>query len=140
MSPQLVRIAFAIVLLGHGLGHALAAFPLFGIRLSGSHSTESWALGRVLADGPVSGLCVAVNLLALLAFVGAGLAVAGWGVPRGAWERMALLGGIVSCLGLVLFWDAFPFLFPNKIGVMVVNVWAISSVLWLRWPAGLFDG
>lgn len=30
MSPQLVRIIVAVVLLGHGLGHALTTLPLFG--------------------------------------------------------------------------------------------------------------
>jgi hypothetical protein len=37
-------------------------------------------------------------------------------------------------------WSAFRFLFPNKIGVIAVNAWALASVLWLRWPGGVFDG
>ena len=61
------------------------------------------------------------------------------GGARDSWGRLAVLGGSVSLLALVLFWNAFPFLFPNKVGVMAIDLWAIGSVLWLRWPAGLFD-
>jgi hypothetical protein len=140
MSPQMIRIIVGVVLLGHGLGHALTALPLFGVRLSGFHSTESWLLGRVLEGGIASGICAVLNPVALLGFVVAGLGLAGWGVPRELWGRLAVLAALVSSLALLLFWNAFPFLFPNKIGVMVVNVWAVGSVLWFRWPLGLFDG
>ena len=124
MSPQVVRTIAALVLLGHGLGHALTIFPL---------------LDGVVGTGAASAICVLLNLVALLLFVGAGLGVAGWGVPRDAWSRLAVLGASVSLLALVLFWNAFPFLFPNKLGVIAVDLWVLASVLWLRWPAGLFD-
>lgn len=139
MSPQVFRVLAALLLLAHGLGHALTALPLFGIRLSASHASTSWLLDGVAGPRAISTVCVGLNLLALLLFVGAGLGVAGWGVPRESWGRLAVLGGSVSLLALVLFWNAFPFLFPNKVGVMAIDLWAIGSVLWLRWPAGLFD-
>jgi len=80
MSPQVLRILFGILLLGHGLGHALTAFPQPGFRSGDIHPTGSRLLGSV------------------------------------------------------------SFLFPDKIGVIGVNAWAIASVLRLRWSGGSFDG
>ena len=138
MSPHLVRIIVGILFLGHGLGHAMPALPLLGFRLSASHSSKSWLLNGFAGAGAASAICVAMNLLALLAFMGAGLSVAEWGVPREAWGRLATAGAFVSLLALVLFWDAYPFLFPNKVGVILVDLFAIVTVLFARWPAALF--
>jgi hypothetical protein len=63
MSPHLVRIIVAILFLGHGLGHAMPALPLLGVRLSASHSSESWLLNGVMGAGAFSAICVAMDLL-----------------------------------------------------------------------------
>ena len=140
MSPHLLRMVVAIILMAHGLGHALTLFPLFGVRLSDSHSSASSLLGEGVPPTVASGLCVILNGGTLLLFLLAGLALAGWGVPRELWERLALLAAGISLLGLVLFWNAYPFLFPNKVGLILVDLWAVASVLWLRWPEGVFNG
>jgi len=139
MSPPVVRTIAALVLLGHGLGHVLATLPLLGVHLSASHSSRSLLLNGVVGAGVASTACVVLNLGALVLFVAAGLGVAAWGVPREAWGWLAVVAASTSLLGLVLFWNAFPFLFPNKIGVLVLDLWTLAGVLWLRWPAGLFD-
>lgn len=140
MSPQLLRGVVGVILLAHGLGHALTLFPLFGIRLSDSHSSLSPLLDTSLGTGLSSGLCVLLNGAALIGFCLAGMALAGWGVPRELWERLALVAAGISLLGLILFWNSYPFLFPNKVGVLAVDLWALVSILWFRWPGGLFDG
>jgi len=66
MSPQALRTLVALLLLAHGLGHALTALPLFGVRLRASHSAESWLLSGVVAVGVQSSICVTLNLVALL--------------------------------------------------------------------------
>jgi len=139
MSPPVVRTIAAFLLLGHGLGHVLTTLPLLGVRLSASHSSRSPLLEGLVGTGAASTVCVALNLGALVLFVGAGLGVAGWGVPREAWGRLAVLAASTSLLGLALFWNAFPFLFPNKIGVLALDLWTLAGILWLRWPTALFD-
>jgi hypothetical protein len=140
VSVQTLRAIVSVVLVAHGLGHALTALPLFGVKLSGTQSADSWLLARLLGPGPARGSCLVLHSLALLGFVGAGLALSEWGLPWGSWERWALWASGLSLLGLGLFWNAFPFLVPNKVGVLAVDLLTLSSILMLRWPAGLFQG
>jgi hypothetical protein len=83
---------------------------------------------------------VIVHVLALFVFGVAGSALAGWGFQWVDWETVTVLGAILSLSALLLFWHAFPFFFPNKIGVIVVNLVALLAILVLRWPPGLFGG
>lgn len=138
MSVSTVRIIVSLVLMAHGLGHALTALPVYGLRLSETHSADSWLLSKVLRKGLSSGFCVIVNLLAMVTFVAAGLALADWGLARDSWEGLAVTGSVFSLLGLALFWNGFPFLVPNKVGALFVDILALVAILWLRWPPGLF--
>ena len=140
MSVQALRAIGSLVLIAHGLGHAMTALPIFGIKLSGTHSAESWLLAKFLGPGPAKGLCVVLHLLVLLGFVGAGMALSDWGLPWRSWERWALWASGLSLQGIGLFWNAFPFLVPNKVGVLTVDVFIFLSILVLRWPVGLFQG
>lgn len=138
MSVPTIRIIVSLVLIAHGLGHALTALPVYGWRLSEAHSADSWLLSKVLRKGLASGFCVIVNLLAMVCFVAAGLALAEWGVAKDSWEGLAVAGSTFSLLGLALFWDGFPFLVPNKVGALFVDILALVMILWLRWPQGLW--
>ena len=140
MSVATVKVIVALVLVGHGLGHALGTLPVFGMKLSREHSADSWLISKFLGEGPARGLCVIIHTLALLVFGVAGSSLAGWGFMWLDWEAVALFGATVSLAALLLFWDAFPFFFPNKIGVIVVNLLALLGILVLRWPPGLFGG
>lgn len=138
MSPSLVRSVVAVILIFHGLGHALPAFPVVGRPLSDSHGTESWALSAFLGQGPSTALCLLLNLTALLTFTLAGLALGGWGLPPDRFPSLGSIGAGVSLAGLLLFWNAFPFLFPNKVGVLAVNLFLLQGLLLTRWPGVLF--
>ena len=138
MSLSTIRIIVSLALIAHGLGHAMTALPVYGLRLSETHSAESWLLSKVLRKGLSSGFCVIINLLAMVAFVAAGLALSEWGLAMAGWEGLTVAGAIFSLLGLALFWDGLPFLVPNKLGALLVNILALASILWLRWPPGLF--
>ena len=139
MSDSTARVLIGLLLIGHGLGHTLTALPLFGLRLSDTHSPDSAAVARVVKAGPARGIGVILNLLALLAFLAAGLAVAGWGLGGASWETLAVEAVILSSVALALYWDAYPFLFPNKVGVIVVNTLTLLSIIWLRWPPQIFQ-
>ena len=140
MSVPAVRALIGLLFIAHGLGHALTTLPLFGLRLSDTHSPDSPLVARVVGPGPARGIGVILNLLALLAFVGAGLALPGWGLSGASWETLALEAVVLSSVAMALYWDAYPFVIPNKVGVAVFNALTLLSILWLRWPAGVFDG
>ena len=140
MSGPAVRVLIGLLFIAHGMGHALTTLPLFGLRLSEAHSPDSPVVARVVGPGPARGIGAILNLLALLAFLGAGLALAGWGLSGASWETLALEAVLLSSVALALYWDALPFLIPNKVGVMVFNALTLLSILWMRWPPGIFDG
>jgi len=140
VSVATVKVIVALVLVAHGLGHALGTLPVFGMKLSREHSADSWLISKFLGDGPARGLCVIIHTLALLVFGVAGSALAGWGFQWVDWEAVTVLGAILSLSALLLFWHAFPFFFPNKVGVIPVNVLALLGILVLRWPPALFGG
>ncbi len=75
MPPTFVRALVAGVLILHGLGHLLPALPLLGFHLSKSHSSESWLLTGPLGPGVSASLGLVLNLLALGAFLVAGLSM-----------------------------------------------------------------
>ena len=117
-SPTLI-IIIAIVLLAHGLGHALAIFPIFGLKLSDKHSFTSWLIQKE-SNSKIFGF--GIWFLALFGFIGAGLGLLGVIVPAEQVVTLATIAAIISLAGLVFFWNSFPFLFPNKIGVIVINI------------------
>lgn len=139
MSVSALRVVVALVLIGHGLGHALPILPAFGFTLSPSHSNASWLLPRTVGPVAVGLFCTILHLLALSIFIAAGLALAGWGLSSGSWEKLAVPAAVLSLVGLGIFLNGYPFLVPNKVGVLLVDGFVLASVLWLRWPVGLFD-
>jgi hypothetical protein len=134
MSTAAIRIITGIVLMGHGIGHAMGILAVLGVKLSETHSPDSWLLTDLFGNSLTNIIGLLTWLLALLGFVGAGLGLAGWLVPHNWWQTLALSAAIISLVGLFFFWNAFPFLFPNKVGVICVDIAALICVLWLHWP------
>jgi hypothetical protein len=98
-------------------------------------SSHSWLLTNALGE-PVSRiLCAILYLMALLGFIGAALALLGWGVPHDWWRTLAIASAVISLLALLLYWDALIFLFPHKVGALAVNVATLVCLLALDWPA-----
>lgn len=67
MSPNLFRIVIAIAFSGHGIGHIMGILPMFGIKLSKTHSDQSWLLSSWLPVVAVKPLEVVI-LVATLVF------------------------------------------------------------------------
>jgi hypothetical protein len=122
------NLVIAIILIGHGLGHALIFWALAGRPLSQTHSAQSWLISRVLPATMSRLLAAVLFSLALVAFVGAGLAVLGWWVAPALWSSLALWAAMISLVGLTLFWNALPFFIPNKVGAIAVDV---AVLVWL---------
>ncbi len=129
MSGSIWNVVIALVLILHGIGHGLGMLAVANVKISKTHSPHSWLLDKFLGNAASRVIGFIIWLLALVGFVGAGLGMLGWLVPPDVWPSLAIGASLISLLGLFLFWDAFPFLFPNKIGVIVVDV-AVLVWLW----------
>jgi hypothetical protein len=140
MSTSTLRVVLAVVLIAHGLGHALGMLSTAGLKLSDTHAPNSWLFTPLLGGTPARVVGFVFWLAALLTFVGAGLALAGWAVPRPWWHSLAIAASVTSLAALVLYWHGLPFFFPNKVGVVAVDLAVLYSRLWLHWPTAGFHG
>ncbi|UCF20310.1 MAG: hypothetical protein JSU87_02560 [Gemmatimonadota bacterium] len=136
----MLRVAVAVVLIAHGLGHALGILPLFGIKLSGTHAFTSWLVTEQLGGAATRGLGLTLWLAALIGFVVAGLGLLDWLVPPDSWQPLAIAAALASLVAIALFWGGLPFFFPNKVGAIAVDLAVLVSLLWLRWPPGVVKG
>jgi hypothetical protein len=137
MSAQTLRVIVAVVLIFHGVGHALGVLPAFGVTLGRTHAAGSWLAMGANGAGRGQAIGFALWAIALVGFVSAGFAVLGWLVPQTWWSLLALVSAFVSMVALVFFWWGLPFLFPHKIGAIAVNLAVFICLLWLRWPSAL---
>lgn len=127
------RLAIGIVLLLHGLGHALGVLALTGLQTD-TWNGRSWLLTDRIGDTAAKSVSVVLWLVALATFVAAGLALLQLALPDDVWRPLAVTGAVASLVGLALFWNAFPVLFPNKVGALVVDVAVLVGVLLVDWP------
>jgi hypothetical protein len=122
-----IRLIIGIFVIIHGIGHGMGILPLFGNRLSDSHSADSRVLDPLIGAGPARVLGTVIWTTCIIGFLLAGLGFIGWIVPV-QWPGIAAASAVVSLAGLGLFWNAFPFWFPNKVSVIVVDVFVLSWV------------
>lgn len=127
------RLWIGIVLLIHGVGHILRVLALFDLEPEG-WDARSWLLTDRIGDVPAKTISVVLWVVAVAGFVLAGLGLLELGVPEVWWKPLAASFAIVSLVTLTLFWNAFPVLFPSKIGAIAVNVAVLVGVLIADWP------
>ena len=141
MSPQLIKIIIAGILLLHGLGHGGAIGALIAIDrgVPGGKWLEarSWLFPK-LAPQAAKIIAITLWVLSLLGFVAAALSF--WGVllPGDFWRPLALIFAFISFVGIALFWGTWPMF--NTLAAQAVNLAVIITQLWLHWPAKeMFD-
>ena len=142
MSGTVLRAIIAFVFAFHGVGHAMGVIPALGIvDVGGSSqgwmknwSSRSWLLTSLLGDTISSVLCAILYGAALIGFIGAALALLGWGVPHEWWRTLAVVSSVISLVALLLFWNALMMLFPHKVGALAVNIATLVCLLVLNWP------
>ena len=135
MSPIVVRIIIALVLFLHGVGHVMAFFPAFGISSTETWHARSWLLTGFIGDSASKVILVILFGAALLGFVGAAFALMGWLVPHDAWRMLSIVSAAISLVAIVLYWNSFVSLFPNKIGAIAVDIAVFVCLLFLNWPS-----
>lgn len=134
-----MRWAVGLVLVIHGIGQFLGVLALTQIGPD-SWNARSWLLSDAIGEGPARVLSTVLWVSALALFVAAGLAVLGIGAEYTSWRTLAVVGAALSLVGMVLFWNAFPVLFPNKIGSLAVNLTVLIGVLITDWPTDVALG
>lgn len=136
MSPQLVKILIAGVLLLHGLGHGGAIGALIAIDRgvpSGKWlAARSWLFPRL---NPRVAELIAIILwtLSLVGFISAALSFWGVLIPGDLWRTVALVSSFISFIGITLFWGTWPMF--NTLAAQAVNLAVMVTQLWLYWPA-----
>lgn len=102
-----LRLGVGILLVGHGLIHALGPLDIWGIT-----DIETLTGEPIIDFGPSATDALAgVWLLALVLFVASGLAVL---MRRGWWRPVAVVGVVVSQFVIILWWnDAAAGTIPN---------------------------
>ncbi len=128
MNSNAVKYIFAVLIILHGIGHGMGILPVLGIRLSSRHSWDSWLFRRFLSENGLKTVLTVLSLMSFAAFLSAGLSIAGWIVSPLFRQHLLISASSLSLISLAIFWDSYPFLFPNKMGVMLVDILLIWSV------------
>ena len=142
MSGTVLRAIIAFVFAFHGIGHAMGIIPALGVVDTANSSqgwmknwsSRSWLLTNLLGESVSRVLCILLYGVALLGFLGAALALLGWGLPHEWWRTLAVFSAVVSLLALLLFWNALIMLFPHKVGALAINIATLVCLLVLNWP------
>ena len=134
MSGTTLRIIIAAVLTIHGIGHVMGVMPALRLVDVNGWNSRSWLLTPILGEAASRILSIVLFLAALAGFVASALALLGWLVPHEWWRTLAVVSAVVSIVTIVLFWNAFVSLFPNKVGAIGVDIAVLVCLLWLNWP------
>jgi hypothetical protein len=129
MSASTVRLITGLVLLVHGIGYALAFFPALNITKVANWNYQSWLLSGTVGDTASRVIVIILFGIPFIGFIAAGLGIFNFLVPHEWWQTLAIVSAIVGLIALALFWNAFPSLFLNKIGAIVVNVLVVWALL-----------
>jgi uncharacterized membrane protein YphA (DoxX/SURF4 family) len=134
MSGTTLRIIVAGVLFIHGVGHFMGMMPALQLASVEGWNSRSWLLTPLIGEGVSRILSALLFLAALLGFVASALGLLGWLVPHEWWRTLAVVSAVVSIVTIVVFWNAFVSLFPNKVGAIGVDIAVLVCLLWLNWP------
>ena len=96
MSTSTIRIITGLVLIVHGIGHAMALFPALNISSSKKWHHRSWLLSGFVGDSVSRVLVIFLFGAAFLGFILAGLGVLSILVPQSAWQTLALGWGVTE--------------------------------------------
>jgi hypothetical protein len=125
------KIAVAVVLLAHGIGHSMGLLQVFKVAsVNPNWHGDSWILSGLVGTTATQSTGIVLWTLAIVGFVGAAGAVVGW-APASWWQPLAIVSTIASIAGLLLFPIAFPAF--STVGAFVVDAAVLVSVLWSGW-------
>lgn len=126
MSTTTIRLITGLVLIIHGIGHAMAFIPALNLFGNEHWHYRSWLLSNMLGDTVSRVLIIILFAIPFFGFIAAGLGIFNVLIPHELWPKLAVISAVVGLVALAIFWNAFASLFPNKIGAVAVNL----AVLW----------
>jgi hypothetical protein len=130
MSPDVLRIGLAVVLVFHGLGHVLFLAPALRLASWADQTGGSWLLGAAFGDGIAHAAGAVVWAASAILFVGA---ASGLLLTQEWWRPMAVAGAVASLIGIVAFWGGIA---PSSaIAALVIDVIVLVGLLVARWPS-----
>ena len=132
----MLRLAIAVVLVAHGIGHSMGILSVFKVAtVNPSWNGDSWILSGIAGQSIPQAIGVVCWTLAIVGFTLVGAVVLGW-LPQAWWAPLAVGSSMVSILGLLLFPIAFPVF--STLGALAVNLAVLAAVIWYSWvPADL---
>jgi len=134
MSPDTMRIIFAIILFVHAVGHMQGVICSLGIFNTEFWHPRSWLFDKLLREKSSRILALVLWGLSVLGLLAAAFAFFGIGISHGTWRTLAILAAIPSSLGLIFYWDSMAMIF-NKLGAVGVNAWILIGLVFLNWPS-----
>ena len=129
MSTSTVRLITGLVLVAHGIGHVMAYMPALNLFSTDNWHHRSWLSSSLVGDRGSRALIIILFGVPFIGFLAAGLGVFNILVPHGWWVTLAIVSAVVGLVALGLFWNAFAFLFPNKVGAIAVDLAALWGLL-----------
>lgn len=135
MSPTALRIIIAAVLFIHGIGHFMGVIPAMQLVNVKGWNSRSWLLTPLIGEATSRVLSAVLFMVALVGFIASAMALLGWLVPHEWWQTLAIVSAVLSLITIVLFWNAFVSLIPNKVGALGVDIAVLVCLLMLNWPA-----
>jgi hypothetical protein len=127
----MVRIALAVVLFAHGVGHSMGLLQLFRVAtINPEWRGDSWLLSGTLGT-PVAQLAGAIAwVAAIVGFAAVAAVILGW-LPTSWWAPLGIGSAIASLIGLLLFPSAFPTF--SSIAALAVDLALLAAVAWFHW-------
>lgn len=127
----MIKVALALVLLAHGIGHSLGLLQLFKVAtVNPAWNGDSWILTGIAGPTISQALGIVIWTTAILGFTALAGVMVGW-LPASWWQPLGLASAAISLVGLFLFPVAFPTL--STLGALAVDVVLLASILWERW-------
>jgi hypothetical protein len=138
MPDGMMRLILGAVLLVHGLGHGGAMGALWWVTARPGTETGGWDAARLWIAPAIDGISatvIAVSFwtVALVTFVLAALGFWGVIVPAEWWRPAAVIGAVVSLVGIALFAGTWPLF--NTLAAVTVNIGVLVAVFGLGWSA-----
>jgi hypothetical protein len=130
-----LRIIIAAVLFIHGIGHIMGVLPALQVGDVAGWNSRSWLLTPLIGETASRILSAVLFLMALIGFLASALALMSWLVPHEWWRTLAVVSAVISLVTVVLFWNAFVALVPNKVGALGVDIAVLVCLLVLNWPS-----
>ena len=128
--PDLLRIAVALVVFAHGVGHILFLGPVVGLGNWAGQTGQSWLLTGVLGESAtraIATLTWSAVIVLFIAGVGGFLVGAEW------WRGVTVAAAALSIAGIVVFWGGLAT--SSAIFALIADVAILAGLLVVHWPS-----